>query len=177
MTVRTKVMACGLLAVTLATNVACGGDDDGSGGGTAGSSCTDFSGVTGSPSFENDVMPIFSLSCALSPSCHQTPTGKEDLVLGQAMTDGPPDQMLIDDVHALVVGAASTESSLPRVEAGNPPGSWLLLKMACDQDELTELESSCTKPDCEPMPPPGGGLDAERIDIVAAWIASGAPNN
>ena len=165
-----------MLALTLAMNVACGGDDEGTGGGAA-TSCTDFSGVSGSPSFQSDVMPIFSLSCALSSSCHQTPSGKEDLVLGQAMSDGPPDQMLIDEVHALIVGAASTESSLPRVEAGNPSGSWLLVKMACDQDELTEQDPSCTSPDCEPMPPPAGGLDAARIDIVAAWIASGAPNN
>ena len=176
MTVRSKVLACSLLASFLSLTIACGGDDEGTGGAAA-SSCTDFSGVSGSPSFANDVMPIFSLSCALSSSCHQTPTGKEDLVLGQAMADGPPDQMLTDEVHALIVGATSTQSSLPRVEAGNPSGSWLLIKMACGQDELTEVESTCTPPDCEPMPPPEGGLDADRIDTVAAWIASGAPNN
>jgi len=189
MTVRTaELLVSCLLAATLGLTTACGGDDEGTGGegpggggpggggGTSGADCTDFSDVSGSPSFKDDVIPIFSLSCALSASCHQTPSGKEDLILGQAMADGPPDQSLIDQVHGLIVGADATESALPRVDAGNPSGSWLLLKMACGQEELTSHEPMCTGT-CQPMPPPTGGLDAERVNTVAAWIASGAPNN
>jgi hypothetical protein len=169
-----------VLAASLVT-AACGGDDEsGSGGGGGGTSetCSDFSNASGSPSFKDDVMPVFSLSCALSASCHAAPTGMEGLVLGQPNAMGPPDQTLIDNVHANLVGTASTESSLPRVEAGNPGGSWLMLKVGYTLEELTSTcDTGCTDDCGDPMPPPGGGLDAERRDIIAAWIASGAPNN
>jgi hypothetical protein len=154
---------------------ACGGDDSGTGG-SAPEMCSDFSGVTGSPSFKDDVMPIFALSCALSPSCHEEPTGTEDLVLGQRLSAGLADQMLVDTVHAAIVGGVANRSDLPIVDPGNPANSWLLLKMAYSQDELTTCSTACS--DCgEPMPPPEGGLDPDRVETVAAWIASGAPNN
>lgn len=170
------ILACSGLA--LGSGCGGGGDDDGSGGaGGAAETCRDFSEVSGSPSFKDDVMPIFSLSCALSASCHAAPTGKEGLVLGQPMAEGAPDQALVDNVHAGLVGVDATESTLPRVEAGNPGGSWLMFKIGYTQEELDTCQTGCTDDCGEPMPPPQGGLDAERVETIAAWIASGAPNN
>ena len=131
------------------------------------------------PSFKDDVMPIFALSCALSTSCHQSPNGKENLSLGPSQSMGAPDQATLDAVHAGLVGAASVRSSLPLVDPGNPAGSWLLAKLEYEGDEYGTCDAStqCGDQCGDRMPQNGSKMERERIDVIAAWIASGAPNN
>jgi hypothetical protein len=53
-----------------------------------------------------------------------------------------------------------------RVEAGNPAGSYLYMKLTEDS-RITD----------DPMPPSGVLLEAEKLALVEGWIAAGAENN
>jgi hypothetical protein len=168
-----RLPVCTLFAALVLTG--CSDDESNPTGGVA---CADYAGVSGSPSFSADVMPIFQLSCALSTSCHQSPSGKEGLSLGPPLTM-MPDQATLDAVHAGLVGASSVRSALPLVAAGDPAGSWLMGKLEYEGAEFQTCDANtqCGDTCGDRMPQGNPRVEQARIDILAAWIASGAPNN
>ena len=95
------------------------------------------------------VSGVFSVSCALS-GCHSGGEPKADLSL-----EG--------DFAARIIGVASGQRpDLKLVDPGNPDDSYLLIKVRGD-DEIVSQQM-----------PPGGTLPAEQVEIIRAWIASGA---
>lgn len=96
------------------------------------------------------VSEVFAVSCATS-SCHRGGQPAADLSL-----EG--------DFAARIVGVASGQRpDFPLVDPGNPDGSYLLIKVRGD-DEIVSQQM-----------PPGRTLPPEQVEIIRAWIASGAP--
>lgn len=99
---------------------------------------------------------IFTPVCAKS-GCHAGSTGgQEGLILDAGVSYG------------LLVGhRASENSTLNRVEPGNPERSYLILKLRGDPSITGDR-----------MPQDGPPyLRPEQIEGIAAWIRAGAPNN
>ena len=95
------------------------------------------------------VSGVFSVSCALS-GCH---SGGEPAA----------DMSLEGDFAARIVGVASGQRpDLKLVDPGNPDDSYLLIKVR-GGDEIVSQQM-----------PPGKVLPAEQVEIIRAWIASGA---
>ena len=95
------------------------------------------------------VREVFSVSCALS-GCHSGGEPTADLSL-----EG--------DFAARIVGVASGQRpDLKLVDPGNPDDSYLLIKVRGD-DEIVSQQM-----------PPDKVLPAEQVEIIRAWIASGA---
>ena len=95
------------------------------------------------------VSEVFSVSCALS-GCHSGGEPTADLSL-----EG--------DFAARIVGVASGQRpDLKLVDPGNPDSSYLLIKVRGD-DEIVSQQM-----------PPGKVLPAAQVEIIRAWIASGA---
>ena len=93
---------------------------------------------------------VFAVSCATS-GCH---------------SGGQPEAglSLEGDFAAGIIGVASGQRpDLLLVDPGNPNGSYLLIKVRGD-DEIVSQQM-----------PPGRTLPAEQVEIIRAWIASGAP--
>ena len=95
------------------------------------------------------VSEVFAVSCALS-GCHSGGEPKAGLSL-----EG--------DFAARIVGVASGQRpDLKLVDPGNPDDSYLLIKVR-GADEIVSQQM-----------PPGQVLPAEQVEIIRAWIASGA---
>jgi hypothetical protein len=136
------------------------------------SSCDDyeppssFDPSTPAVSFANDVIPVFSQSCAFS-TCHGSTTGPANGVfLGR---DGAK-------VHTAIVGVASGElPAMPFVTPGKPRESYLMRKMDGSQ---CALDAQCTGGSCQDsMPKRSPLLDLAARDVVRRWIAQGAKND
>ena len=96
------------------------------------------------------VREVFAISCATS-GCHSGGEPAAGLSL-----EG--------DFAARIVGVASGQRpDLKLVDPGNPDGSYLLIKVRGD-DEIVSQQM-----------PPGRTLPAGQVEIIRAWIASGAP--
>ena len=96
-----------------------------------------------------EVSEVFAVSCTFS-GCHsgEQPAG---------------DLSLEGDFAARIVGVASEQrSGFLLVEPGNPDESYLLLKVRGDDEIISQ------------QMPPGNPLPAEQVEIIRAWIASGA---
>ena len=100
-------------------------------------------------SFITDIQPIFDANCA---GCHGL-GGAADLDLRPGFS------------HASLVGVTATEIDMPRVDPGQPPTSWLFLKITGTQTVG------------DPMPPGGSRLPESTLDLVAQWIVEGALDN
>ena len=95
------------------------------------------------------VSEIFAVSCA-SSGCHS----------GEALAAG---LSLEGDFAARIVGVDSGQRpDFKLVDPGNPNKSYLLIKVRGD-DEIVSQQM-----------PPGSPLSAEQVEIIRAWIASGA---
>lgn len=95
------------------------------------------------------VSEVFAVSCALS-GCHSGGEPAAGLSL-----EG--------DFAANIVGVASRQrSDFKLVDPGNPNKSYLLIKVRGDDEIVSQLM------------PPGNPLPAEQVEIIRAWIASGA---
>ena len=95
------------------------------------------------------VSEVFAVSCALS-GCHSGGEPTADLSL-----EG--------DFAARIIGVASGQRpDLKLVDPGNPDSSYLLIKVRGD-DEIVSQQM-----------PPDKVLPAEQVEIIRAWIASGA---
>ena len=150
-------------------------EGDTSGGGGTTEQCADYADISGSVSFETDVMPVFVGACSLSASCHQAPNGKEDLSLG----NDPAMMVTAGEVHAAIVGVPSALATRDLVVAGDPAGSWLMNVMEYSTaDTLQQCTGESCGDDCPTQMPQGGGrLAQDRLDAIATWIKDGAPNN
>lgn len=142
------------------------------------STCASFESVTGSPSFAFDVMPVFQLSCNFSP-CHDAMSSNpaEGLVLGPRSGEAAS-QPAIDAVHAGLVGVDATRADEKLVVAGSPEQSFLIGKLHYrDDPSFNRCGFDCE--DCGTLMPQGNlePMDAARIELIAAWIQSGALNN
>ena len=106
------------------------------------------------PTFTNVQAEVFSKSCAFS-TCHAA-GGAGGLSLPDAATS-----------YTELVGIPSDQvAEFMRVEAGNPAGSYLYMKLTEDS-RITD----------DPMPPSGVLLEAEKLALIEGWIAAGAENN
>jgi hypothetical protein len=106
------------------------------------------------PTFTEVYSEVLAPSCAFS-SCHG-PASAGYLGWSDAAT-----------AHAALVDQASAAASeRVLVVPGDPESSYLL-------DKLLGAEGISG----DPMPPPVGGLDAAKIELVRAWIAAGAAND
>ena len=95
------------------------------------------------------VSEVFAVSCAIS-GCHSGGEPAAGLSL-----EG--------DFAALIVGVDSGQRpDFKLVDPGNPDKSYLLIKVRGD-DEIVSQQM-----------PPGAPLTAEQVEIIRAWIASGA---
>ena len=95
------------------------------------------------------VSEVFAVSCAFS-GCHSG-------------GDPAAGLSLEGDFAARIVGVASEQrSDLKLVDPGNPNKSYLLIKVRGDDAIISQRM------------PPGNPLSAEQVEIIRAWIASGA---
>ena len=157
--------------------VACSGDD---GNGTR------------EPTYENVEM-LMMTSCAFGTSCHGgAGRGQAALNIQTAIADGT----LLEDL----MEPSCEYSFLPRVDPGNPDGSWLMIKLTAPHDSTDGTimftpdpawdMSAGPHPDtlCPlmrsgaihfgsimPQVAPFDGLPADDIELIREWIAMGAP--
>jgi hypothetical protein len=108
--------------------------------------------ATPTPTFTEIDGDILVLSCGLGSTCHEGGAGGLEI-------DGD------GDYEAMVDVAATGSEGATLVVPGDSAGSYLIQKLQGDAGITGD-----------PMPPPGG-LDADKIALVAAWIDAGAPND
>lgn len=96
---------------------------------------------------------VFALSCTFS-SCHSSGAAKGGLVL----EPGSFGKL----VNVGAVGAPGRRLVVP----GQPDASYLLEKLTSDRPAAGAR-----------MPPGGIALEAERVELVRAWIQAGAQND
>ncbi len=116
--------------------------------------------------FENDVMPIFSQSCAFS-SCHGSKgAGNHGIYLGAKSAAD------FELVKQSLASKSKVLPSMPYVMPGDPDKSFLLHKLDGD---LCAFEESCTNGSCgTPMPENNPALPEASRDAIRRWIAQGA---
>jgi hypothetical protein len=102
---------------------------------------------------------VFALSCNFA-ACHGGASPQKGLGL-----EGATYRVLVGVPAAEKPGAAL-------VEAGEPDRSYLLDKLLG-----RDLPAPPMGERWEPMPPPAGGLDPERVELVRAWIDGGAADD
>jgi hypothetical protein len=104
------------------------------------------------PTLANVQAEVFTPSCAFS-TCHASP-GASGLVLEEGAS------------HGALVGVESADApGNTLVVAGDAEGSYLVHKLRGDEGIVGEI-----------MPQNSGGLEAELVDLVIAWIDAGAPS-
>jgi len=106
-------------------------------------------GGTESPSFANDIQPIFSANCAVS-GCHNAATASENLNVSEGHAFGQ-----LVDINA------SQENGIKRVAPGDAENSYLIIK----------LEDRQTIGAAMPL---GGSLSSDEVQLIRNWIESGA---
>ena len=109
-------------------------------------------GVSDSPSLSQDLQPVFDNRCA-SLQCH----GDAELA-GLSLVDG-------ETYGELVLTESTIEPEYLRVLPSAPDSSYLVIKVEGEQSEGSI------------MPPTGGPLDSDTIQLIRNWILSGAVDN
>jgi hypothetical protein len=98
---------------------------------------------------------IFTPTCAKS-GCHAANTASAGMVLDAGRA------------YAQIVNRPSTEqSTLHRIEPGDPDRSYLIKKLRGDAD-ITGGQMPLDRP---------GSLTREQMDGLIGWVLAGAPNN
>jgi hypothetical protein len=110
--------------------------------------------ATAEVSFSNDVIPLLGAHCV---ACHMTGQEAGEIALHPKAA------------YDALVGVASRETALKRVEPGDPAKSYLYLK-------LTDAHLAAGGSG-EPMPMGSYPLPAEQIELVKQWIVEGAKRN
>lgn len=155
------------LAASFLTLGACGSETDD----PPGETCIDYSAVSGSASFELDVMPLFDQACN-SSSCHAGAAAPEGLVL--TAVDATERTALVTSLTS----AWARRANMQLITAGDPANSFLLLKCEYDKAGITECATDCSALGCgAPMPSGGTMLTASELDILRRWIKDGAQDN
>jgi hypothetical protein len=135
------------------------------------------------------VEPVLREACAASSVCHGNGTTDPSV---RAHLVFPNDQPLT----TVLSGVAACEYDLlPRVDPGDPDGSWLMIKLTADFDadgaiQFTPAPDWTPDPgdDCPryvkgelsfgsamPLGPPSMRLSDDEIDLMRRWILAGAP--
>ena len=136
--------------------------------------------------FEADIVPILGLSCNIV-RCHGGIGTTGPLQLGALCEPGAAaDECLmpeagfspavLDTVYANLMAPSNATADLARVQPGAPARSFVLYKLAGCQQQLPE-DVSCPN-SCGSVMPPGGAFrnaQPERYEVIARWIAAGAP--
>ena len=98
---------------------------------------------------------IFTPNC-VKAGCHDAATASGGQVLAAGVSYGQ------------IVNVRSTENStLDRIEPGDPERSYMVKKLRGDPD-ITGDRMPLDRP---------GGLPQEQIDQIIAWVRAGAPND
>ena len=97
---------------------------------------------------------IFTPNCAKA-GCHVTDTATGGMILEAGRAYGQ------------IVNQPSTESSLDRIEPGDPERSYMVKKLRGDPD-ITGSQMPFDNP---------GSLTREQMDGLIGWVRAGAPNN
>lgn len=147
-------MVCGGKCVdTSSDSLNCGACNQVCGGGQ-----TCVSGVcqcgTATPSFSADIQPIFTNNCTAA-GCHGSIRPQESMTL------------VPGSAYSNIVNVAAKEcTSRLRVKPGDPVASYLMNKLMgvnlCYGSQMPKIGTSLPRSD---------------IDLIGAWICSGAPNN
>lgn len=119
------------------------------------------SGVTLPPTLTRVETELFAISCNFS-ACHNSgPTAMKGLEL-------------TGKTHAKIVNVMAVEKpGAVLISPGHPEDSFLLDKMLNRNLPMApQGESAWT-----PMPYPLGGVEADRIELLRAWIAAGAKDD
>lgn len=112
----------------------------------------------GDTSLARDVQPVFDRQCV---ACHLYESAQGGLVLEAG------------EAHAATVGVPSSEAKLPRVEPGNPDGSYLVHKL-----RGTHLSVGGNGAQMPFNADTGrGGLPSDELRLIEAWVRAGAPDN
>jgi hypothetical protein len=107
----------------------------------------------GSVSFNSDVVPILSKNCVM---CHLPGAEQAGLIL-------------YPDPWTQLVGVASTESPLKRVESGSPEKSYLYVKLIGTQEQVGGSGLR--------MPFQQDALGPADLETIRKWIEQGAKLN
>lgn len=105
-------------------------------------------------SFTADIVPLLRTRCA---TCHLTGAEAGKIALHPKAA------------YLNLVGVKATASDFPRVKAGAPDESYMVMKL-----EGTHLEKGGSGARMPFAAPP---LEAEKIAMIRRWIAEGAANN
>jgi hypothetical protein len=155
-----------VLAASFLTLGACGSETNEPPG-----ACVDYSAVSGTASFELDVMPLFDQACN-SSSCHSGAAAPEGLPL--TAVDAAERTALV----TLLTSAWAKRANMQFVTAGDPANSFLLLKCEYDKAGIEECATDCSALGCgAPMPSGGAMLTASELDVLRRWIKDGAKDN
>lgn len=100
--------------------------------------------------FDADIVPIFNAHCV---ACHMPGQAQGEIALHPKVA------------HRNLVGVASVQSALLRVDPGAPERSYLIHKL-----RNTHLGAGG---EGEPMPM-GTQLPPDQVDVIARWIEQGA---
>jgi hypothetical protein len=158
------------------------GGSGGSGGGTTGDSgaCPKFDYTNYnppmSPTLRNEIAPIFSRSCALASSCHQS-GGTHHPFLGLSLFQldgGKMTDAMLETVISEVKDKPSTQvAGRNLVVAGKPEDSYLMNKI---EGNNNCSGFTCMGPDrCGiQMPDPTAPLEKPEMELIRAWIKKGA---
>jgi len=103
---------------------------------------------------------VFKVSCGISSACHEGVAAQKGLDLS-------------GDTHAKLVGVMSAQKpGALLVKAGSPDESYLMDKiLGRNLPAPTGAERN------DPMPAPRGVTEADRVELVRAWIAAGAKDD
>jgi hypothetical protein len=126
-------------------------------------------------SFQAEVVPIFSGSCALSASCHGDPsTAPLQPYFGSK--DGGVDAETI--LTPIVSVPSAEDPSMNVITPGDPTKSYLQHKIDGDQASLAAACAGGPFPNCGSSMPFGAPLlDTASRDLIRAWISQGAKAN
>ena len=104
------------------------------------------------PSFAQDIQPLFNGSCTIS-GCHGGPESATGLDLDEDMA------------YDMLVGVASSQVAIPRVDPGDAENSYLVHKVAGSHEDVGGSGD---------LMPPVVGASSEDVQMLIDWIAAGA---
>lgn len=117
------------------------------------------------PSFRDDVVPLVQESCSLT-ACHASKESNLGIFLAY-----DPAQIYAE------FKKKSPTSGEPFVVSGDPPKSYLMVKLEGKQADFASGCAASPYPTCGVAMPPDDPLPAATLDTFRKWIAEGAKDN